>query len=64
MQIKRYVWQDRKLGSERALLQTPKDKEDDYPSLLKYLMNESLTFAQLAGHGRVYRRQGYGHGTR
>jgi DNA-directed RNA polymerase subunit RPC12/RpoP len=57
-QIKRFVWQDRKLGSERALLQVPKDKEDDAPACLKYLMNESLTFAQLAGIGQHYQRKG------
>ena len=56
--LKRYTWQDRKLGNERALLQVPKDKNDDECNLLKYLMNESLTFAQLSGMGRVYQRPG------
>jgi len=57
-QLKRHVWQDRKLGSERALLQIPKDKDDDYPAMLKYLMNESPTFAWLAGVAGHYKRQG------
>jgi len=57
-QIKRYTWQDRKLGSERALLQIPKDKDDDFPCLIKYLMNESPTFAWLSGAGGHYQRRG------
>ena len=57
-QLKRHVWQDRKLGSERALLQIPKDKDDDYPAMLKYLMNESPTFAWLSGIAGHYKRQG------
>ena len=56
--IKRFVWQDRKLGSERALLQIPKDKNDDEVNLLKYLMNESLTFASLTGMWQTYKRPG------
>ena len=59
-QLKRHVWQDRKLGSERALLQIPKDKDDDYPAMLKYLMNESPSFATLNGSGRVIHRLGHG----
>lgn len=57
-QLKRHVWQDRKLGSERALLLVPKDKDDDYPAMLKYLMNESPTFAWLSGAGGHYQRKG------
>ena len=56
--IKRFVWQDRKLGSERALLQVPKDKNDDEVNLLKYLMNESLTFSQLMGLNQHFHRAG------
>ena len=56
--IKRFVWQDRKLGSERAILQIPKDKNDDEVNLLKYLMNESLTFSRLMGLNQHYKRPG------
>ena len=55
-QLKRHVWQDRKLGSERALLQVPKDKDDDYPSMLKYLMNESPSFARFAAPWKPHHR--------
>ena len=57
-QVKRHVWQDRKLGSERALLLIPKDKDDDYPAMLKYLMNESPSFAVLSGGGGHFQRKG------
>ena len=57
-QLKRHVWQDRKLGSERALLQVPKDKDDDYPAMLKYLMNESPTFTWLSGGSGPYHKGG------
>ena len=57
-QLSRHVWQDRKLGSERALLQVPKDLHDDTCALLKYLMNAKPGFTWLSGMGQVYRRQG------
>lgn len=57
-QLKRHTWQDRKLGSERALLLIPKDKDDDYPAMLKYLMNESPTFGWLSGAGGHYQKKG------
>ena len=55
-QLKRYVWADWKLAAERAQRQVPKDKDDDFPSLLKYLMNLNPTFTMLNGVGRVIRR--------
>lgn len=55
-QLKRYVWQDRKLDSDRAVIQVPKDKDDDYPTMLKYLMNEAPTFRFLSGSGMVFSR--------
>lgn len=57
-QLKRYVWADYKLASERQQRQTPRDKFDDFPTLLKYLMNLNPTFAMLHGIGQVIRRPG------
>lgn len=57
-QLKRHVWQDRKLGSERALIQIPKDKDDDAPAALKYLMNENVSFRWLSGVDGHYERKG------
>ncbi|MCK5610479.1 hypothetical protein KAR91_51880 [Candidatus Pacearchaeota archaeon] len=38
-QLKRYAWEDYKKSQERDLKQKPRDKNDDYPTLLKYLAN-------------------------
>ena len=57
-QMKRYVWADYKLSSERQQRQTPRDKEDDYPTLMRYLFNLSPTFAMLSGIGGVIHRPG------
>ncbi len=50
-QLKRYVWEDYKKIHERAQKQKARDMNDDFPDLLKYLMNTdpSWTFAV---HGR------------
>jgi len=45
-QLKRYVWADaRRLSSPKR--QTPKPEYDDYPTLLKYLMNRLPTYREL-----------------
>ncbi|MCR4338524.1 MAG: hypothetical protein NUW01_01415, partial [Gemmatimonadaceae bacterium] len=56
-QMKRYVWADYKLASERAQLQVPRDKDDDFPSLLKYLMNSNPSFGMLHGIAQVIDRR-------
>jgi hypothetical protein len=48
LQLKRYVWSDpRRLAALKK--QTPKAEYDDYPTLLKYLMNRMPTFRELRG---------------
>jgi hypothetical protein len=62
--MKRYVWADHKKGLDRDQKQVPKDKNDDYPTLLKYLANHEPSFRMLqdagqvihAGHNRRRRR--------
>lgn len=46
-QLKRYVWDNYRRADERDLKQQPNRKNDDYPTLLKYLMNSSPSFAIL-----------------
>lgn len=43
-QLKRYVWDNYRRQDERDLKQTPKAKNDDFPTLLKYLMNMDPRF--------------------
>lgn len=65
-QMKRYVWDDYRRNMERDQKQVPKDKDDDFPTLLKYLLNYQPTFNMLYGGGQVIRphpsRKGIDHG--
>ncbi|NNF96034.1 MAG: hypothetical protein HKM94_03795, partial [Halobacteria archaeon] len=47
-QMKRYKWDDHKKKLERAQKQVPKTKNDDYPTLLKYLMNYAPSYVSLS----------------
>ncbi len=50
-QIKRYVWAEHRLSAEKDLKQVPKEKHDDYPTLLKYCVNSSPNFRMLTPDG-------------
>lgn len=64
MQMKRYVWDDFRRADAKEQKQLAKQKYDDYPTLLKYLMNWSPTFSYLYSDPPVMRRgnlkSGYG----
>lgn len=55
-QMKRYVWDNYRRQDEKDLKQIPKSKSDDYPTLLKYLMNTSPCFDALHMGAPVVRR--------
>jgi len=55
-QMKRYVWDDYKISLEKSQKQTPKDKNDDYPTLMKYLLNADPTFHFMAHGATLVRR--------
>ena len=57
-QMKRYVWDDYRRNMERDQKQTPKDKDDDFPTLLKYLLNFEPTFNMLHDGAPVISRPG------
>lgn len=59
-QMKRYSWDDYKRAAEKDQKQLAKNKHDDYPTCLKYVMNRAPTFNSLRGIGKVLSR----HGTR
>jgi len=50
-QIKRYVWAEHRLSAEKDLKQVPKEKHDDYPTLLKYCVNYGPNFRMLTPDG-------------
>lgn len=52
-QMKRYVWDNYKEALDKDLKQKPKDKYDDYPTMLKYLLNLDPTFNGLQQLGSV-----------
>jgi hypothetical protein len=55
-QMKRYVWDDYRKTLEKAQKQVPKDKNDDMPTLKKYLMNTDPTFRFFLSGGQRIRR--------
>lgn len=54
-QMKRYVWDNYRRQDERDLKQTPRDKYDDYPTMLKYLLNYNPSFRVLNGNQDILR---------
>lgn len=57
-QLNRYVWADFSKNVDRDVKQTPKDTNDDFPTLIKYLANSEPRFAFLRGQAAVMRRTG------
>lgn len=62
LQMKRYAWDDYKRSVEKDQKQLPKAKYDDFPTLLKYLMNTNPTFAMLQQGAPIITRVGKRHG--
>jgi hypothetical protein len=52
-QMKRYVWDNFRNQDERDLKTKPRDKYDDYPTMLKYLLNSAPAFKVLNGNGEI-----------
>ena len=57
-QLNRYSWANYNKNLDRDLKQTPKDKHDDFPTLLKYLANSEPNFRFLKGGAPVIHRPG------
>ena len=55
-QMKRYVWDDFRQALEKGMKQKPKDKEDDYPTMMKYLLNTNPDFRFLQAGAPIIRR--------
>ena len=56
-QLLRYRWDDHRLRLEKDIKQKPKAKEDDYPTLCKYVMNLDPSFGQLRMGPQIVRRR-------
>lgn len=56
-QMKRYVWDDHRRNLDKDLKQIPKAKNDDYPTLCKYLMNSEPRFRHLHGGAPIAGRR-------
>ena len=54
-QLKRYVWGEHKHRDERDIKQKPREMNDDYPTLLKYVMNANPTWYNLTMGAPVIR---------
>jgi len=57
-QMKRYRWEDYKTSLEKDIKQVPRAKDDDYPTLLKYLVNYQPTFQMLKAGAPILTRPG------
>ena len=57
IQLKRYQWEDHKKALDKAQKQKAKEKDDDRPTLWKYLMNSDPTFDGLRHGGQIIRRR-------
>ena len=55
-QFGRYVWDEFRRSTEKDMRQTPRTKNDDYPTLWKYLANSDPSFAMLRDGPRRVRR--------
>lgn len=57
-QILRYVWDDYRHVDDRDLKQKPKDKNDDFPTLLKYLLNYEPNYNMLMHGAPIIKTRG------
>ena len=54
-QMKRYQWDDHKRALDKDQKQKPKQRYDDFPTLLKYLMNYRPEYRSLRTSGVIHR---------
>jgi len=57
-QMKRYTWDEHKKGMEKDMKQKAREKYDDFPTMLKYLMNMQPQFSWLREGAPVISRTG------
>lgn len=57
-QMKRYAWDEYRRSAEKDQKQVPRDKNDDFPTLIKYGMNQNPEFNLLVHGAPVLHREG------
>jgi phage terminase large subunit-like protein len=55
-QFKRYVYDEYAKYSEKESKQTPKPKDDDFPTMWRYCLNQNMDFSSLRMVGHVIKR--------
>lgn len=60
-QLKRYSWDNFRTKDERGVKEVPRPKYDDFPTLLKYVMNSNPLFSVLRDGAPIIRRSGQIH---
>jgi hypothetical protein len=55
-QMTRFVWDDYRQALEKAQKQKAKEKNDDFPAILRYFANSDPSFHQLRDGQRIVRR--------
>jgi len=55
-QMERFVWADYRQTLEKGQKQTPKEKHDDYPAILRYFANSDPLFYNLREGNRIIHR--------
>jgi hypothetical protein len=57
-QMKRFAWDEYRRSADRDVKQTPRDKYDDYPALLRYCLNYNPIFSYLHAGAPIIRKPG------
>ncbi len=57
-QMKRFAWDEHRRSKDRDVKQSPKAKYDDYPAMLRYLLNYEPTFRMLYAGAPILTRRG------
>lgn len=58
LQMKRYIWDEYRQSLEKDLKQKAKEKYDDYPTMMKYVLNLDPTFTFMTRGAPVIQRTG------
>lgn len=55
-QFKRYVYDENAKYTDKEPKQTAKSKDDDFPTMWRYCLNQNMDFVSLSSSGQIFRR--------